>query len=108
MAERQAFTTDDIEAVMSDPRWRGFGYPLGRSQAPRRAQDRADAALLAWANSRGWDAERLFAFADSQEGRWFADNWFGGWTEAEAAKMGEHILARFDARYGRGSHGERS
>jgi hypothetical protein len=38
----------------------------------------ADDAVLAFADEAGWSDEDLFAWANSKDGRWYADVMFGG------------------------------
>lgn len=47
-----------------------------------------DAKILEIAAARGWDEERLFAWANSKAGRWFADTALGCRDLARALKEG--------------------
>lgn len=93
-AQTPTLTTDDIEAGLDHPDFGGFGYLGERSRQGRAAQDRGDAVVLREANARGWDREQLFAWTNSRDGRWFGDNAFGGWDDAD--------LDRHTASYFRG------
>jgi hypothetical protein len=69
-------TRTDIEAGLEDERWLGWGYLGERSRTDDTAA--ADALVLRFAAERGWDAEDLFHWANSKDGRWFGDWAFGG------------------------------
>lgn len=84
-------TTDDIHRAADDDRWAGYGY-LGerrnhfaganeRGLSPQLADAEitvADQIVIAHANAQGWTYEDLFAWANSKNGRYFADEIFGG------------------------------
>lgn len=98
-------TTQDIEKAANDERWLGFGYLGGRrtmltSTDPEAPADAAlvavvDEQLIAYANVHGWDYEDLFAWANSKNGRWFADSMFSGSTFEKAIGWG--LLAKVSA-----------
>jgi hypothetical protein len=81
-------TVEDITKAQDDVRWDGFGYLGGRihaldnsdPEAPAQPERVAatDVAVIAWANTQGWDFESLFTWANSRNGRYFADVMFGG------------------------------
>ncbi len=81
--------------MYNDERWLGFGY-LGEREAALDSTDpespalpdmvaEADAEALSHAAANGWDYERLFDWANSKDGRLFADCMFGG-SPAHAAR----------------------
>lgn len=80
-------TTADLDRMSEDDRWLGFGY-LGERRNQRfaaieatgRAQleamtlvSRMDADVVEEANLEGLSYDELFAWANSKDGRWFAD-----------------------------------
>lgn len=80
-------TSDVFDTMRGDRRWGGFGY-LGERrnrlestdpEAPPQPERVAatDAAILDVATARGWDYEQLFEWADSKNGRRFADAIYG-------------------------------
>ncbi|HEY9409341.1 MAG TPA: hypothetical protein VIQ30_22590 [Pseudonocardia sp.] len=88
--EPKPLTVDDLAAMEGDPRWDGHGYIRGRSAAlastdpehpdyePEAAPtpgavEAADRRIVAIANERGWTYDQLFEWANSRDGRWFAD-----------------------------------
>jgi hypothetical protein len=75
-------TTKDIEAGYEDERWLGWGY-LGERDRTDGPTDRADAIVLRFAAERGWDAEDLFHWANSKDGRWFGDWAFGSFDMSD-------------------------
>ena len=77
MSATQVLTVDDLDRMEHDPRWLGFGYLGGRSNAPDADRALVDAEVLRIANDRSMDYEGLFAWANSKTGRWFADTTFG-------------------------------
>jgi hypothetical protein len=93
-AEQSKLTAADIEAMYANDNWLGFGY-LGErrnmlittdSEAAPEAERRllveaVDQRLLDHANAEGWTDDDLFAWANSKNGRWFADTMFGRATE---------------------------
>lgn len=97
-ADPERLTTADIDRMTEDDRWLGFGY-LGERQfalhstdpeAPAQPERVAtiDAWLIARANRLGLDYDDLFAWANSKDGRWFADAVFGGNTIEQAKRWG--------------------
>lgn len=67
----------------------GFGYIGERrhfTQWEGQAVREADAAILEAAAELGWDEDRLFQWANSKDGRWFADEAFGMRSLARAMK----------------------
>lgn len=84
-----------FDSMTNDERWLGFGYLGGRRSAldgsdpecPARPDLVADAdrQILDYAVAHNWDREQLFEWANSKDGRWFADCAFGG-SPAMAAR----------------------
>jgi hypothetical protein len=77
-------TAGIFEQMMTDDRWLGFGY-LGerRNQLAIGHADAvaaADAVVIATANRKQLSDEQLFEWANSKNGRWFADCYFGSHT----------------------------
>lgn len=82
-----ALTRKDIDIMTQDERWLGYGYLQGReimltstdSEAPADPQRVANVErqILAVVNKRGWDYEQMFEWANSKNGRWFADSVYG-------------------------------
>lgn len=82
-------TRDDLDAMTRDERWLGFGYLGGRDIALNHAADDPEAAVdplrveavdirvLDAANDAGMDYDALFEWANSKDGRHFADVMFG-------------------------------
>lgn len=83
IAFREPLTVADIEAGY-DLAWDGYGY-LGERKYRWADVAAADAALLEAANALGWDRDQLFAFTNSRDGRWFADEAMHGGSPARAA-----------------------
>lgn len=77
MSTKIALTTADIERGNDDARFLGWGYLGARANEDAAQVTEADAFVLARAAERGWDAEDLFAWSNSKDGRWFADWFFG-------------------------------
>jgi hypothetical protein len=79
----QTLRPTDLDRMASDDRWLGFGYIGGRRnelestdpEAPARPEAviAADALVIEMANAAGLDYDGLFAWANSKDGRWFAD-----------------------------------
>lgn len=80
-------TVADLDRMETDDRWLGFGY-LGERRNFRQAIDsgevgfpdtaaaelaRMDADVLEEARIEGLSYDELFAWANSKDGRWFAD-----------------------------------
>ena len=76
-------TTATLDRMELDDRWLGFGYLGERRNAltstdpgapadPERVA-RMDADVLEEANIEGLTYDQLFAWANSKDGRWFAD-----------------------------------
>jgi hypothetical protein len=102
-----ATTYRTFDAMTDDPNWLGFGYLGGRSNylheydpeclAEMSSTDRAihvahiDGVIVRHAAARGWTDVELFAWANSKNGRWFADTAFGG-TDADLDKAREWRL----------------
>ena len=90
MMMTQKLTRSDLAAAYNRDDFEGFGYLGGRRYAfanlatEANVSDKlaeiiyADDNILAVANLRGWDADRLFEWVNSKNGRWFADCAFGG------------------------------
>jgi hypothetical protein len=55
----------------------GFGYIGSRQSFTAEEVAPVDAAILDIAEGLGWDEERLFEWANSKDGRWFADTALG-------------------------------
>ena len=96
------FVTADLDRMETDDRWLGFGY-LGERRNFREAvasgevdprftglADAVDDRVIEFANHRGMTYEALFAWANSKNGRHFADVMLGStgrsfeaaWSEA--------------------------
>lgn len=75
-------TTQDITNGYDDTRWLGWGY-LGERIRHADTAARADAIVLRFAAQHGWNAEDLFHWANSKDGRWFGDWAFGCTDPAE-------------------------
>ena len=91
MTELNTSLFDDFRARDD---YEGFGYIGERNRWLPRSPDLvrwADDAILTVARNRGWDADRLFQWANSKHGRWFADEAFGGGTLERAIR--EHLPA---------------
>lgn len=73
MTNTTALTLHDIERAYDDARWLGWGYLGERDGGSPAVTAAADSAVIAEANRRGWDYERLFAWLNSRPGRHFAD-----------------------------------
>lgn len=80
-------TTADLDRMANDDRWLGFGY-LGERrnlltstdpEAPANPTlvEATDQRVIDAANGWGWTYDELFAWANSKNGRWFADMIFG-------------------------------
>lgn len=76
MSKRQPLTVANIEAGYDDERYLGWGYLHGRQDLTAAERARADALVLDYANTHGWNYERLFAWCNSRPGRHFADSPF--------------------------------
>ena len=95
----QALTLADLIAGYNHEDFGGYGYLGGRRDALSNLAYKvditaglaeiaaADQFVLDTANSRGWDAERLFQWANSRDGRHFADDAFGGFGLERAARL---------------------
>lgn len=78
-----------FETMMRDDRWLGFGYlgarrselAMGRTELVAEA----DGIVLASARERGIPYKRLFTWANSKNGRWYGDCFFGSHTHHHAA-----------------------
>ena len=57
-------TTATLDAMYADEEWLGYGYLDVAA---------ADAMVLDYANANDWTERDLFAWANSKDGRWFAD-----------------------------------
>lgn len=90
--------TDTFDRMANDDRWLGFGYLGGRRNAldgtdaeapaqPERVAE-VDAWLIDRASTLGLDYDALFAWANSRDGRHFADVVFGGDTIERAFGWG--------------------
>lgn len=95
----QALTLTDLIAGYNHEDFGGHGYLGGRQNALSNLAYKVDMAaglaelaaadqfVLDTANGRGWDAERLFQWANSRDGRYFADTVFGGFGLERAARL---------------------
>lgn len=90
---RQPLTADMFDDFAYRDEFLGFGYIGERA---RHAEDgaadidiaTADALVLSIATELGWDEDRLFAWANSKNGRWFADSTLGcGEFDQRAARL---------------------
>lgn len=74
-------TTANLDQMTTREDWLGFGYLGERNNQvdPQSANlvNAADAMLLDHANSLGLTEEELFDWANSKNGRWYGDCWFG-------------------------------
>lgn len=77
MTATTTLTAQDIEAGYDDARWCGWGYLQGRHYEDAAEVAKADQYVLGMAARQGWDAEDLFHWANSKDGRWFGDWFFG-------------------------------
>lgn len=76
---KQHLTTADLDRMTEHEDWHGFGY-IGertRSDAPATKIAAADMDVLDAANQLGMTYEQLFEWANSKNGRWYADCAFG-------------------------------
>ncbi len=74
-------------ALMADrPEFEGFGYIGGRRHLSDHQRAEADRMLALHIAYRGLDAERLFAWANSKDGRFYADAWADGNRYGHAEK----------------------
>lgn len=62
-----------FEEFAKRPEFTGFGYIGGRGHLSEDDRAKADRAVLEAALRLGVDEERLFAWANSKGGRWFAE-----------------------------------
>lgn len=65
----------------------GFGYIGGRRHLTDARRALADAMLQAHVEARGISEERLFTWANSRDGRFYADEWAGGDRYGRAADL---------------------
>ena len=74
-----ALTTEDFDKMTTNEMWLGFGYLGERRNAREAGHDTtaADESAIAEANRLGLTAEELFEWANSKNGRWYGDCWFG-------------------------------
>lgn len=86
-------TIQDLERAAKDERWLGFGY-LGSRQNALTSTDpevpaqpllvaAVDQRVIDHGNVEGWDYEDLFVWANSRNGRYFADVMFGSHTRVD-------------------------
>jgi hypothetical protein len=84
-------TPTDLDNAAQDDRYLGFGYLSGRrhilTEDPTLVA-RVDTEVIAHANAAGWTYEDLFTWANSKNGRWFADSMFSGTTMEQATAWG--------------------
>lgn len=89
---RQPLTSADLDAFEQHDEWLGFGFIGERSRARetvaagdsdyRMSVDslaEIDTIVLRLASERGWSVERLFAWANSRDGRFAGDELFGSY-----------------------------
>ncbi len=83
-------TANTFDRMTTDDRWLGFGYIGGRQYAEPAEVEMADTFILDM--TADWTDEELFAWANSKDGRWFADVLFGGnWTQADLDMAGRYV-----------------
>ena len=95
-------TTGDLDRMERDERWLGFGYIGERARARREGRDitAADTRAVECANEVGMDYDAFFEWANSKDGRWYADCMFGSdGQHAELYEPGHSPALR--ARYAR-------
>lgn len=88
MTTTQTFAADTFDTFAQRDEFLGFGYIGGRlaeldntdPEAPARPElvAEVDARVFADAILRGWTENELFGWANSKDGRWFADIMYGG------------------------------
>lgn len=86
-------TARSFDRMMSDDRWVGYGYLGGREialdnsdpEAPARPELVEAIDRLVLEATAEWSADDLFHWANSKDGRHFADVVFGGYPETPAA-----------------------
>ncbi len=83
-------TTSTFDRMTSDDRWLGFGYLGSRQYADDAEVALADAFVFDV--TADWTDDELFTWANSKDGRWFADILFGGsWTQADLDMAGRYV-----------------
>jgi hypothetical protein len=82
-------TADVFDRMTFDDRWSGYGYIGERDRVDDAAAAAADQRIIEIVNNKGWDYERLFEWANSKRGRWFADAAFGCDDLDRAVQYGE-------------------
>lgn len=72
-------TVADFDKMTTNEKWLGFGYLGERRNALESGRDTtaADESAIAEANRLGLTVEELFEWANSKNGRWYGDCWFG-------------------------------
>jgi hypothetical protein len=79
MNTTQTFAPDTFDRMTEDEGWLGWGYLGERARHEDAAYvQELDAQILRWVETLGWSLEDLFMWANSKDGRWFADLTFGG------------------------------
>jgi hypothetical protein len=83
----KGLTIDDLVAGYGHPEYLGFGYlgERGRAAAHPVTVRVADRAALERANALGWTPAQLFAWANSRDGRWYADEAISSTADVPAA-----------------------
>jgi len=84
-----------IEAGYNDDRYLGWGYLNERRNADPALVAVADALVIRLANQERWTAEILFHWLNSKNGRWFADEIFGG-SAFDNATLYRRYFAKVD------------
>lgn len=76
-------TKQTIDKMTLRDDWGGWGYLGERERSKQNAEmvNRADTMLLNHAVMRGLTEEELFQWANSKDGRWYGDCWFGAWGQ---------------------------
>lgn len=105
-ARTAAAVATTFDAMTAREDWLGFGYLGGRRnaltstdpEAPARPEvvARVDARILSEADQLGWSAEDLFAWANSRNGRWFADATLEAGTPAEVDEALARAIGRWN------------
>ncbi len=98
-------TVADLDALLQDPRWGGYGY-LGERNAffatygmsAVKQIEAADRFVLTRANGHRWDEAQLARWVNSKDGRWCGEVLFGSVSPTFTGALPEGAVARA-ARY---------